>query len=134
MKTVKLIFVLIFVFGILNSYQARSQAIIIRDNTINFIAKNPDTGLLEYFPSISSRTTLSASGTIVKTATFELYKNHFLIPEKGINIIGVRIEVETEEGQLVDLTDEKVEIRQSGVFKVILHLNGAGTNLPVGWQ
>ena len=131
MKALKFILIVVFVVVFVGVKNADAQAIVIRDNVIFFTIPHPyeDSGKVT-FESISSKSTISSSGKIVKTATFELPKNNFLVPPKGRQtIIGANVIVDG-----ITLTDERVVIKSSGKFKLVFHLNGAGANLPVGWQ
>ena len=115
----------IFAICILSSFQAKSQAEVIFDKVVTFKDKNGGV-----FESIDSKTTLSPSGNIVKTATFKLPQGHSLVPEKGVNYIGARIKETNILGQLVTMSDLMVAINKNGMFKITLHSNGAGTIFP----
>lgn len=76
----------------------------------------------------SSMTTISPSGNLVKMLYFQLQDNH---PLMGTNkIFGIRVKL--DDGTY--LVDERVELKRDGRIKVTVHLNGAGTRLPIGWQ
>lgn len=125
MKVSKVFLLMFFAFGIFSSFQAKSQAEVIFDNVITFKDANGD-----IFESINSKTTLSASGNIVKTATFQLPKGHYLIPEKGVKYIGARVKETNIFGELVVMYDYRVAIDKNGKFKITVHSNGAGTIFP----
>ena len=86
--------------------------------------------------SIRAGKTISASGNITVHASFQLPKDHELVPPIGSwpKIIAFQVTVSNgQEDEMVLLTDEKVDIPQNGKFNVSLHLNAAGSNLPKGW-
>lgn len=131
MKALKFIFIAIFVLSTSVAKEATAQAIVVHDAELTFNVPHPnrDDAKIELI-SLSSKTTITPSGNIVKTATFQLPDDNFLIPEKGTKTIIVgKLTVDG-----VQLRDERVEIKKSGKFKVTFHMNGAGTASPVGWQ
>lgn len=130
MKTSKIL--LLIVFGTFFALQSYAQAEVTKNEDIykfkyyEKIKKNK--GILWETESSSTQTVISSSGNVLKTIYFQLQDDH---PLMGLNLI-ISIRVRLEDGTLI--ADEKVEIKESGKFKVSLHLNGAGTNLPIGWQ
>lgn len=123
---------LLFIIGAFISIQCFSQAEVTKNEDVyNFIfnekvKKGKD---IEWITtSYSSRTTISTKGNVVKTIYFQLQDDH---PLMGYNII-IGIRVRLDDGTII--SDEKVEIKKSGRFKVVLHRNGAGNALPIGWQ
>ena len=76
----------------------------------------------------ASKSTISSSGNIVKTLYFQLQDDHPLMGQTFV--FGARIKVDDD----VYLIDEMVDLKKDGSFQVNIHLNGAGTRLPVGWQ
>jgi len=132
MKT--LTFFILLGIGLCFSFEAKSQAVTITDNVMSFTDKYDVT-----FYSIRSRTIELPLGYIVKTASFQLPKDHYLVPDKGTTIIGLRYVLsyttDDDGNQIPDefITDEKVDITHNGRFNVTMHLNGAGHFLPIGW-
>ena len=129
MRTIKLGFLLVFVCGIFSSFQAKSQAEVIFDKVIIF-----KDGEGSIFPSISSKTTLSPSGNIVKTANFQLPKKHYIVPEKGKYYFIVKITETDIMGNQIKMYDCNVSIDKSGEFKIIYHSNGAGNIFPLKYN
>ncbi len=139
MKT--LAFFILLCVGLSFSFQAESQTVTITDNEMTFTVGN------ETFYSTRSKTIILPSGFMVKTASFQLPKDNYLVPDKGTHIIGVRYVISylTDEygnfilddkgNKIPDefLTDEKVDINHNGKFNVSMHINGAGHFLPLGW-
>jgi hypothetical protein len=125
MKASKVFLIVLLAVGVSSSFQARSQAEVIFDNVVTFTDGNG-----EVFESIDSRITLSASGKIMKTATFQLPQDNYLVPEKGISYIGAIVKQTNVFGEEVIMYDVWVEITKSGRFKLVVHSNGAGVNFP----
>lgn len=130
MKSLKIIFSAIFILTVFYSNNASAQAVIVRDNVLTFRFPHPDrTSELITIESVSSKSTTTPSGNVVKTAIFQLPEGNFLIPAKGEkSIIATKLKVDG-----VVLRDARVEVKKTGTFKVILHLNGSGTSSPGGW-
>lgn len=130
MKALKFIFIATFVITVFVAKDASAQAIVTHDDELTFYVPHPNRNdEKKEFVSISSRTTITPAGNIVKTATFQLPEDNFLVPEKGTKtIIITRLDVAG-----VKLSDERVDIKKSGKFKVTFHMNGAGTASPKGW-
>jgi hypothetical protein len=129
MRTIKLVFLLVFVSGMISSFQARSQAKVVFDKVIVFYDMAGKGHL-----SIESKTTYSASGNIVKTAKFRLPKGHELIPEKWTTYVGAQISEVNFLGEEVVMTDYNIAIKRDGTFKIVYHSNGAGSIFPVKFK
>ncbi len=130
MKSLKFIFSAVFILTVFYSNSASAQAVIVRDNVLTFTCPHPagDSRSTE-FESITSKSIITPSGNVVKTAVFQLPEGNFLIPAKGEkSIIATRLEVDG-----IVLRDARVEVKSSGRFKVTFHLNGSGTSSPLGW-
>lgn len=131
MKSLKLVFFAVFVLTVFAVNDAAAQAIVIHDSELTFYVPHPNRGDATMdLKSISSKTTITPSGNIMKTATFQLPDDNFLIPEKGTKTIIVG--KLTVDGVL--LRDERVDVKKSGKFSITLHSNGSGTSSPKGWQ
>ncbi len=140
MKT--LAFLILLGFGLCYSFEAKSQAVTIHDNVMTFTDGKGDT-----FYSTRSKTIELPSGFILKTASFQLPEDNYLVPDKGTHLIGMRFILsyltdeygnpllDDEDKPIPDefITDEKVDINHKGKFNVTMHLNGAGHFLPIGW-
>ena len=125
MKAKNIFLLMVFVACTLSSIQTKAQAEIIFDNVVTFDDRNGG-----IFESIDSKTTLSPSGNITKTVTFQLPQDNYLVPEKGVNYISGRIKQTNINGELVVMYDIWVEIPKSGKFKLVLHSNGSGNVFP----
>lgn len=129
MKTFKA-FAFLFIVFTLNPNLSFAQATSVKDTPFGLINSKGEIIVESY----ASKTTITNSGNIFIEIFFQFPENHPAIPTSGKKLIEVGLEVEMHGGGTIKLTDEKVEIHKSGKFKVSLHLNGAGTNLPIGWQ
>ena len=125
MKKIKFVFLLVFVSTLFLSFTANAQAEVIFDSDIIF-----KDGQGEVFYSISSKTTLTPSGNIVKTADFKLPEDHYLVPDKGKNYIATWIKATDYLGNEVVMIDYNVTIDKSGYFTIKYHSNSAGTTFP----
>ena len=105
-----------------------AQAEVSFAGTIQF--KDGDGGV---FNSEESKTTITPSGNVVKTAHFQLPDGHFLIPKKGTNYLPVGLNYIDEYGEKHVLANYNIKVGKNGKFKVVLHLNGAGSIFPLGW-
>lgn len=123
MKRLKFFALILFVITLTNSQSLYAQAEVIFDQTFVLLIPHPDRNSERVaVPSSSARTTISASGNIVKVAKFKLPEGNFLIPEKGVKSIAVAIKKYDEDGNIVGyLRDPDVKIRKSGELKVVLH-------------
>lgn len=129
MKKVKLIFLLVFVCSTFYSFQVNAQAEVVFGKEVVFYDKQKEPHV-----SISSKTTLTPSGNIVKTAYFQLPEGHILIPKSGKNFVAAKITSEDIEGNEVDMYDINIGIDKRGKFKITYHSNGAGTIFPVKYK
>ena len=84
--------------------------------------------------SIHSKTTLSPSGNIVKTAVFQLPQGHSLIPENGKNFIAAKIISADIFGNEEMMFDINIGVDKTGKFKITYHSNGAGTITPAKYK
>lgn len=125
MSKIRTIYLLLFVVGILSSYQAKSQAEVVVDKDVIFY--DGEGGV---FYSESSKTTFTPSGNILKTASFQLPEDHFLVPGKGKYYIITRIKEIDLLGNQVTMYDVNVAIDKSGKFTINYHSNSAGTIFP----
>lgn len=125
MKNLKLFIFSIFACTLFLSFDANAQAEVIFNSDIVF--KDGQGG---EFHSISSKTTLSPSGNIVKTAYFELPEGHILIPKSGKKFVAAKITGKDIDGNEVDMYDINIGIDKRGKFKITYHSNGAGTIFP----
>lgn len=125
MKKINFLFFVLFIIGIFGSFNAMSQAEVVFGNTVVF--KDKKGGVFE---CISSKTTMTPSGNIVKTATFQLPENHYLVPEKWTTYIAGIIKETNVFGEEVVMIDFNVAIHRNGKFKVEYHSNGAGNIFP----
>lgn len=118
---------LCFLFPVKNS-SAQAEVVKNGDNYVfvyNDIDANEDTTRWETV-NYASRSTLSASGNIVKTLYYQLQDDH---PFMGYSFIfGASFTVGDAK-----LVDEMVFLKKDGSFKVTIHSNGAGNRLPLGW-
>ncbi|MEN8117673.1 MAG: hypothetical protein ABFS16_11880 [Bacteroidota bacterium] len=128
MKKLQLFTIVALVCILVPTQSIFAQAEIEFNNTITFLD-----GKGGKFKSISSKTTTTPSGNIVKTATFQLPEGHHLIPEKGKEYIPVGITITDGYGVKYLLINRNIKVGKSGEFKVVLHLNGAGSEFPNGW-
>lgn len=129
MKTLKVVAFLFVVFTLhTNSIFAQSNTI--KDVPFGLINSEGEVVVKSY----ASRTTITNSGNMLINIFFQLPEEKRAITMSGKKLLEVGLEVEMPGGGSVKLTDEKVEIHKSGKFKVSLHFNSAGTNLPIGWQ
>ena len=126
MKTKNILLLLVFVACTLSSIQTKAQAEIIFDNVVTF----KDSTIDGYFESINSKTILSPFGNITKTATFQLPKDNYLVPERGLNYIIARVKKTNIDGEEEVMYDAWVEIPKNGRFKIVVHSNGAGNKFP----
>mgnify|MGYP000415733920 CR=1 FL=1 len=129
MKKFKLIFLLIFVSSLFLTVKTYAQAEIVIGKEVVFYDKdkNPHS-------SISSKTTLTPSGNIVKTAYFQLPDKHDLIPEKGKTFVAAKITSADIDGNEVTMYDINIGIDKTGKFKITYHSNGAGTVFPAKYR
>lgn len=113
-------------------FKSLAQATVEKDaDTYNFIYYEPINNNEKYkwvTPCGSSHTTITPSGNIVKYVYFQLQDDHPLMGQNFIFAARIKLENGTY------LVDERVKLNSDGRFKITVHLNGAGTNLPVGWQ
>ena len=109
MKALKLIFIAVIVITVFAANEAAAQAIVVHDSELTFYVNHPDRESPKMeLKSLSSKTTITSFGNIVKTATFQLPDKNFLIPEKGTKTIIVG--VLTVDG--VELRDERVDVHE----------------------
>lgn len=130
MNTRQVFSILVFIILTSFSYSVQAQAEVENDFLVVFTDENG----VEY-EAIRARKTISASGMIVISASFSLPIDHYLVPDKGTwpTLIEVQLLTSNDEGELVFMSDEKVDIPSNGKFNVSLHLNGSGNALPWGW-
>jgi hypothetical protein len=105
-----------------------SQAIVNNDYSLIFDDRNGGE-----FKSVNAKIVLNPAGNIQITATFQLPKDHFLVPTSGTKTIGVKqttTDIFGETHQLWCIT----KINSSGRFTVNYHLNGAGNIFPVSYS
>lgn len=129
MKKIKFLLFVVFIAGMFGSFEAMSQAEVVFGNTVTF-----KDGYDRVYECIDSKTTLSPSGNIVKTATFELPENHYLIAEKWTTYIMGRIKETNVFGEEVYMYDLKIAIHRNGRFKVVYHLNQSGRIFPARYK
>lgn len=130
MKTTGLFFVMMFLLSLSFAKNTTAQAIV--DNDFYLVFYDNDEVAHE---AIRAKKTISASGMITITGTFQLDKDHPLVPPKGWwpTLIEVHLVTDGKNGEQEFVSDEKVDIPQNGKFNVSLHVNGSGNSLPWGW-
>lgn len=128
MRNLRAILVIGLLCFLLPVKNTSAQAEVVFGNTITFYDedRNP-------FPSIESKSIITPTGNILKTAVFQLPEGHNLIPEKGKNYIpaGLSVIDNNEEKQL--LINYNVKVGKDGKFTIVLHLNSSGSIFPRGW-
>ena len=132
MRTIKLVFLLVFVFGILNSFQAKSQAEKTVLNNVTIEIKKvgyPDEPII--LTSGYQLTVESENGNFLRTITFKLEDDHELMNFSWPNRL-ISLSIRDENGELI-VRDELAILTRSGNLKFTFHINGAGNRLPVGW-
>jgi hypothetical protein len=129
MKKIKFAFLLFFSCSIILSLETFAQAEVVFGNEVAFYDYDKEPHI-----SISSKTTLTPSGNIVKTADFQLPEGHELIPEKGKNFVAAKITSVDIEGNVVVMYDVNIGIDKTGKFSITYHSNGAGTISPAKYK
>ena len=129
-----LAFIFVLSIGLCSSMETKSQVVVVHDQNMTFTDAD---GAIHH--SIRSKSITLPSGFLLKTATFQLPQDNNLVPDKGTKVIGMRFVLEytdDENDKMIPIkfiTDEKVDINHKGKFNVVMHLNGAGSSLPIGW-
>ncbi|WP_319482823.1 hypothetical protein [uncultured Draconibacterium sp.] len=128
LRAILVIGLLCFLLPVKNS-SAQAEVVKNGDSYVfvyNEIGSDDDTTRWET-SNYASKSTISASGNIVKTLYYQLQDDH---PFMGYSFIfGASFNVGDAK-----LVDEMVFLKKDGSFKVTIHSNGAGTRLPFGWQ
>lgn len=123
LTTMLFLFIAFFSFN----KQVYSQSFVNKDYKLVFFDKAGGK-----FESYSANFVATPTGNILISATFQLPKGHFLVPDKGVATIAVRqfaTDIFGEEQVLFCITN----INSSGRFSVSYHMNGAGNLSPNGW-
>lgn len=128
LRAILVISLMCFLLPVKNS-SAQAEVVKNGDNyTFVFNEENNQGDVIRWeTTNYSSRSTISASGNIVKKLYFQLQDEHPLMGH--YLVFGAKITVDND----TYLIDEMVYLKKDGRFQVNVHLNGAGNRLPVGW-
>ncbi len=133
MRTIKLVFLLVFVSGFFSSFTVTAQAI--KTVLSNVTIEIKKVGYPDVPPILLTGgfqvTIESNNGNFLRTISFELEDEHELMTFDGPNRL-IALSIRDEDGNLI-VRDELAIITKSGNLKFVFHINGAGNRLPVGW-
>lgn len=132
MKSFKLILVLLF-FAPLFFCSATAQTKV--DNQVETsVTIKGKTGTFELIGLENVR--ITPSGNFLRVVTFQLDKSHPLVQmATPVYIFSVIMRIDLDgDGTTEVITDEMAVLTKSGNLKFVYHSNGAGSNLPVGWD
>jgi hypothetical protein len=119
-------FMLILSFFLFSHY-IYAQALVNKDYSLIF-----EDAIGEEFKSVNAKVVLNPAGNIQINATFQLPKDHELVPKSGTKTIAVRLitnDIFEVKHRLIYITN----INPTGRFNVNYHLNGGGNFFPNGW-
>ena len=132
MKRLKLILVLLF-FAPLFFCTATAQKKV--DNQVETsVSIKGKTGTFELIGLENVR--ITPSGNFLRVVTFHLDKSHPLVQlANPVYIFSVIMRIDLDGDSTTEvITDEMAVLTKSGNLKFVYHSNGAGSNLPVGWD
>ena len=132
MKQLKLILVLLFLAPLF--FCSATAQTKVYNQLETSVTINGKTGTFELVGFENVR--ITPSGNFLRIVTFQLDKSHPLIQlANPIYIISVTMRIDlNDDGTLEVITDEMAVLTKSGNLKFVYLSNGAGSNLPVGWD
>ena len=143
MKALKIIFIVVFGFGILFSNSSFSQAVVISnvDVDVHLTKKIRDadgkvigTKTIYSLTSGIEKVVITPVGNLLRIVTFKI-DNENPIMELANPVAFLRITMRADidgDGNIDVLKDNKAVLTKSGNLKLMYHLNGAGSSLPNG--
>ncbi|NCB06940.1 MAG: hypothetical protein EOM73_02105 [Bacteroidia bacterium] len=132
MKRFNLILVLLFLVSLFFC-SAKAQTKV--DNQVETsVTIKGKTGTFELIGLENVR--ITPSGNFLRVVTFQLDKSHPLVQlANPVYIFSVIMRIDLDgDGTTEVITDEMAVLTKSGNLKFVYHSNGAGSNLPVGWD
>jgi len=135
MKTLKFIFLLTFVIGVLSSNDANSQTIKTIQTDVIFKVRDAETGDEFELENGNGVTFEISNGNYLRKVTFKFDDGHEIMQFDGPNLL-IRLSIyeKDENGEKILIVRDAMSVlTRSGNLQFIFHQNGAGISLPRGW-
>ncbi len=128
------IFLFIVIITLFTTGKASCQANVSNENEIVFNLKDPKTGELLYvLTGGKEKLIISPGNTFLRTVTFKIQNDDLLNFSGPVRIIELSMITDFGDGE-VRITDTMAVLTKSGNLKFVFHSNGAGSELPGGWD